>query len=155
MLHYSNASSRENNRRYLVIKGGLPDCSGKQGRQQHSRLGHQQQRRSHSLAERRGGRNNEYNANRCISMHDMTRNDARCAQTRQQVIPAKGETSGKVSPVFRIFGQMNRRGKVACLIYQGCVADERAAYPDSSCRSEQLSCRKYFHPSYGLKDMIF
>ena len=30
MLHYSNASSIEKNRRYLVIKGGgLPDCSGK------------------------------------------------------------------------------------------------------------------------------
>ena len=35
------------------------------------------------------------------------------------------------------------------------MADERAAYPDSSRRSEQLSCRKYFHPSYRLKDMIF
>ena len=32
MLHYSNASSVEKNRRYLVIKGvGLPDCSGKEG----------------------------------------------------------------------------------------------------------------------------
>ena len=32
MLHYSNASSREKNRRYLVIKGGgLPGCSGKEG----------------------------------------------------------------------------------------------------------------------------
>ena len=31
MLHYSNASSIEENRRYLVIKGGggLPGCSGK------------------------------------------------------------------------------------------------------------------------------
>ena len=32
--------------------------------------------------EKRGGRNNEYNANRGISMHDMTSNDARCAQSR-------------------------------------------------------------------------
>ena len=32
MLHYSNASSIEKNRRYLVIKGGgLPGCSGKKG----------------------------------------------------------------------------------------------------------------------------
>ena len=31
MLHYSNASSIEENRRYLVIKGGLPSCSGKEG----------------------------------------------------------------------------------------------------------------------------
>ena len=31
MLHYSNASSIGENRRYLVIKGGLPGCSGKEG----------------------------------------------------------------------------------------------------------------------------
>ena len=32
MLHYSNASSIEKNRRYLVIKGGgLPGSSGKEG----------------------------------------------------------------------------------------------------------------------------
>ena len=33
--------------------------------------------------------------------------------------------------------------------------DERTAYPDSSRRSEQLSCTKFFHPSYGLFYMIF
>ena len=61
-----------------------------------------------------------------------------------------GKTSGKVFPVFRVFGQRSRRGKVASLICYGCVADERIAYPDSSRRSEQLSCTKFFHPSYGL-----
>ena len=35
------------------------------------------------------------------------------------------------------------------------MADERAAYPDSSRRSEQLSCIKLFHPSYRLFYMIF
>ena len=35
------------------------------------------------------------------------------------------------------------------------MADERAVYPDSSRRSEQLSCIKYFHPSYGLFYMNF
>ena len=30
------------------------------------------------------------------------------------------------------------------------MADERTAYSDSSCRFEQLSCIKNFHPSYGL-----
>ena len=30
------------------------------------------------------------------------------------------------------------------------MADEWAAYSDSSRHSEQLSCTKYFHPSYGL-----
>ena len=68
MLHYSNASSRENN----------------------SRSGHQQRRQSRSLPERRGGRNNEYNANRCISMHDMTSSGARGALTWYEVIPVKG-----------------------------------------------------------------
>ena len=80
MLHYSNASSIEESRRYLVIKGGacLVALARERGRQLRSRTG-QQQRRSRSLPERRGGRNNEYNANKCISMHDMTSNDARCA----------------------------------------------------------------------------
>ena len=32
---------------------------------------------------------------------------------------------------------------------------ERAAYPGSSRRSEQLSCTKFFHPSYGLFSTIF
>ena len=49
-------------------------------------------------------------------MHDMTSNIARCALTRYEVIPVKGQTSGKVFPVFRVFGQMNRRGKVVSLI---------------------------------------
>ena len=35
------------------------------------------------------------------------------------------------------------------------MADKRTAYSDSSRRSEQLSCTKYFHPSYGLFSMIF
>ena len=30
------------------------------------------------------------------------------------------------------------------------MADERFAYPDSSRRSEQLLCIKFFQPSYGL-----
>ena len=33
--------------------------------------------------------------------------------------------------------------------------DERTAYSDSSRRSEQLSYRNHFHPSYGLKDVNF
>ena len=41
----------------------------------------------------------------------------------------------------------------------GVCGDERVAYPDSSRCSEQLSCTKFFHPSYGLfyinfKDLI-
>ena len=91
MLHYSNASSIEENRRYLVIKGGacLVALVRERGRQLRSRTG-QQQRRSRSLPERRGGRNNEYQVNRCISMHDMTSNDARRALTWYEVVPVKG-----------------------------------------------------------------
>ena len=40
----------------------------------------------------------------------MTIRGARCALTRGKW--GKGETSGKVSPVIRVFGQMNRRGKL-------------------------------------------
>ena len=92
MLHYSNASNIEKNRRYLVIKGGacLIALARRRGRQLRSRTG-QQQRWPRSLPERRGGRNNEYHVNRCISMHDKTINDARRALTWYEVMPAKGE----------------------------------------------------------------
>ena len=115
MLHYSNASSIEKNRRYLVIKGGacLVALARERGRQLRSRTG-QQQRRSRSLPERRGGRNNEYQVNRCISMHDMSRSDARRDLTWYEEVLVKGETSGKVSPVFCVFRQRSRRGEVAC-----------------------------------------
>ena len=68
MLHYSNASSREKNRRYLVIKGGacLVALARRWGRQLRSRTG-QQQRRSRSLPERRGGRISKYIASKCIT----------------------------------------------------------------------------------------
>ena len=57
MLHYSNASSIEKSRRYLMIKGGLAWLLWQEGggRQLYSRTG-QQQRRSRSLPGRRGGR---------------------------------------------------------------------------------------------------
>ena len=93
----------------------LVALASRRGRQLRSRTG-QQQRRSRSLPERRGGRNNEYNANKCISMHDMTSNDARRALTWYEVISVKEETSEKISPVFRVFGQRSRRGKVASSI---------------------------------------
>ena len=155
MLHCSNASSIEKSRRYLVIKGGLAwllwqergvvntvVVLGRSG----VGLGVQREKR---------GRNNKYNANRCITMHDKTSNGARGALRWYQVIPVKGDNIRKVSSVFRVFGQTNQRGKVACSLCQGCVADKRAAYSNSSRRSEQLSCIKYYHPNYGLKDMIF
>ena len=85
MLHYSNASSIEENRRYLVIKGGgacLVALARERGRELRSRTG-QQQRRSRSLPERRGGRNSKYNANISMTMRDMTMSGARGVLTRQ------------------------------------------------------------------------
>ena len=83
MLHYSNASSIEKNRRYLVIKGGACLVAlARKGRQLRSRTG-QQQRRSRILPERRVGRNSKYNANISMTMHDMTMSGARCDLTRQ------------------------------------------------------------------------
>ena len=35
------------------------------------------------------------------------------------------------------------------------MANKQAAYSGSSRRSEQLSCTKYFHPSYGLFSMNY
>ena len=104
MLHYSNASSIEKSRRYLVIKGGacLVALARERGRQLRSRTG-QQQRRSRSLPERRGGRNNEYHVNRCISMHDKTSNGARRAPTWYEVVPVKGGNIRESIPGFSRF----------------------------------------------------
>ena len=45
-------------------------------------------------------------------MHDMTSSGARGSLTRYEVVQVKGETFGKISLVFRVFGQINRRGKL-------------------------------------------
>ena len=156
MLHFSNEGSIEKSRRYLVIKGGgLPGCSGKREGSSTPQSYWVAAASVSMSSERRGGRNNKYNANISMTVHDKTSNGARGALTRYEVVPVKGETSGKISPVFRVFRQKSQRGKVACSLCQGCVADERAAYPGSSRRSEQLSCIKFFDPSYGLFNMIF
>ena len=42
----------------------------------------------------------------------MSMRGARCALTQCEVIPAKGGNIGKVFLVFRVFGQMNRGGKL-------------------------------------------
>ena len=85
MLHYSNASSIEKNRRYLVIKGGwlawllwqvggVVDSVVELGS---SSVGLVVYRREE------GGRNSKYNANISMTMRDMTMNGARCVLTRQ------------------------------------------------------------------------
>ena len=82
MLHYSNASSIEENMRYLVIKGGLAWLLW----QEREVVGDIVVLGGISAGlgvyrGRRGGRNNEYQVNRCISRHDMSRSDARRALT--------------------------------------------------------------------------
>ena len=83
MLHYSNASSIEKNRQYLVIKGGLAWLLWQVGGVVHSvvELG------SNSVGlvvyRREGGRNSKYNANINMTMRDMTMSSARCVLTRQ------------------------------------------------------------------------
>ena len=85
MLHYSNASSIEKNRQYLVIKGGglawllwqvggVVDSVVELGS---SSVGLVVYRREE------GGRNSKYNANISMTMRDMTMSGARCALTRQ------------------------------------------------------------------------
>ena len=83
------------------------------GRQLRSRTG-QQQRRSRSLPERkRGGRNNEYHVNRCISMHDKTSNGARRALTWYEVVPVKGGNIRENIPGISCFW-IDELGEVAC-----------------------------------------
>ena len=83
MLHYSNASSIEKNRRYLVIKGGLAWLLWQGGvvvdvvELGSSSVGLVVYQREE------GGRNSKYNANISMSMRDMTMSGARCALTRQ------------------------------------------------------------------------
>ena len=85
MLHYSNASSIEKNRRYLVIKGGglawllwqvggVVDSVVELGS---SSVGLVVYRREE------GGRNSKYNANISMTMRDMTMSGARGVLTRQ------------------------------------------------------------------------
>ena len=63
-----------------------------------------------------GGRNNKYSGNISKTTQDMTKSGARCVLTQYEVMPAKGENIREIFPVFRVFGQMNRRGKVVCLL---------------------------------------
>ena len=114
MLHYSIASSIEKNRRYLVIKGGgLPGFSGKQeGSSTPQSNWAAAVSVSQSTGEKREGRNSKYNANISMTMRDMTMSSARCVLTRQQVVPAKGGTSGKVFPLLRVSDKRTGGGKL-------------------------------------------
>ena len=66
------------------------------------------------------------------------------------MIPAKGENIQESIPGVSCFRTDEPEGEICVFAMLGMRADERAAYPDSSRRSEQLSCTEFFHPSYGL-----
>ena len=87
----------------------------KRGHQQRSRLGHQQWRQSRSLSERREGRNNEYNVNRCIALHDMASSGARGPLTQYEVIPVKGGNIRESIPGVSRFRTDGPEGK-SCMI---------------------------------------
>ena len=80
----------EPNRRYLVIKGGLAWLLWQEGvvitvvvlSGISNGLG--------VYRRRRGGRNNKYNANISMTVHDKTSNDARRALAWYEVVPVKG-----------------------------------------------------------------
>ena len=99
----------------------------KRGHQQRSRSGHQQRRQSRSLSERRGGRNNEYNANRCIAMHDMTSSGARGALTRYEVIPVKGGNIRENIPGVLRFRTNEPEGE-SCMFAMLGMHDRRTGY---------------------------
>ena len=101
-------------------------------------------------SERRGGRNNEYNANRCIAMHAMTSSGARGALTRYEVIPVKGETSGKISAVFCVFGQMNRRGKLRVRYARDAWRTNRPRIRIRLIVLSNFHVESIFHLSYDL-----
>ena len=86
------------------------------------------------------GRNNEYQVNRCISMHDMSRSDARRALTWYEVVLVKGGIIRESIPGVSCFRAEEPEGESCGFDRLGGVADERTAYPNSSRRSKQLSC---------------
>ena len=71
------------------------------------------------------------------------------------MIPTKGENIRESIPGVSRFRTDEPEGESCVFDMLEVCGGRRAAYPGSSRRSDQLSCRKYFHPSYGLKDMIF
>ena len=114
MLHYSNASSIEENRRYLVIKGGGLAWLLRQGGVVGDVvvLGGI----SVGLVVYRREEGEEIMNTKQTKHHKIYQGNTRCSVCPNAVVGDTGEggkTSGKVFPVFRVFGQRSRRGKVA------------------------------------------
>ena len=112
MLPYSNASSIEKNRRYLVNKGGL------------AWLLWQERGVVNSVVElgsngvglvvyqrEEGGRKNKYSANISKTTQDMTKSGARCVLTQYEVMPAKGENIRESIPGVPCFRAKEPEGR--------------------------------------------
>ena len=71
------------------------------------------------------------------------------------MVPTKGENIRESIPGVSRFRTGEPEGESCVFGMLGVCSGRTVVYPDSSRRSEQLSYRKHFNPSYGLKDMIF
>ena len=71
------------------------------------------------------------------------------------VVGEAGKYLGNIFPALGICQTDELEGKVPYLQCCGHVTATWRAYSDSSYFSNQLSCRKLFHPSYGLFAIIF
>ena len=88
-------------------------------------------------------------------MHNRTTGRARRVLTRYEVIPVKGGNIRENIPGVSRFRTDEPEVKCCRFNRLGRCGGRRTAYSDSSRRSEQLSYRKHFHPSYGLFSMNF
>ena len=73
-------------------------------------------------------------------MRDVTMSGARCALTWYEVVPVKGGNIRERIPGVSRFRAEEPEGESCEFDRLGGMADERVAYPESSRRSEQLSC---------------
>ena len=82
-------------------------------------------------------------------MHDMSRSDARGALTQYEVIPVKGgNIRESILGVSRF--RTNEPEGESCVFDMLEVCGGRTGCVSGIVSSEQLSCTKFFHPSYGL-----
>ena len=78
-----------------------------------------------------------------------------CSNALLVAMLGAGNHPGMNYRLWVIIGQAIRRGNVPCSVCQRGVVDIRVVYPYSLYFSEQLSCIKFFHLTYGLKDIDF
>ena len=73
-------------------------------------------------------------------MHDMTSNDARRALAWYEVVPVKGGNIRENIPGVSCFRAEEPEGESCGFDRLGGCGGRTTAYPESSRRSEQLSC---------------